>query len=79
MWRRTYDSWGFSPLDQVNRDNVNELRLVWSWAIEEGGRNQPTPLVYDGVLYSAQTGNVQALDARTGTLLWEYRRELPER
>ena len=79
MYRRTYDSWGYSPLDQVNRDNVPELSLVWSWAMEEGGRNQPTPLVYDEVLYLAQTGNVvHALDARTGTLLWEYRRELPE-
>ncbi|MCK5439753.1 MAG: PQQ-binding-like beta-propeller repeat protein, partial [Gemmatimonadetes bacterium] len=79
MYRRTYNGWGYSPLGQVNRDNVHELRLVWSWAMREGGRNQPTPLVYGGILYLAQTGNVvQALDARTGTLLWEYRRDLPE-
>ena len=78
MYRRTYDGWGYSPLDQINRDNVPELRLAWVWAMEDG-TNQPTPLVYDDVMYLANPGNViQALDARSGTLLWEYRHELPE-
>ena len=78
MYRRTYDGWGHSPLAQINRDNVPELRLAWVWAMEDG-TNQPTPLVYDGVMYLANPGNViQALDARTGTLLWEYRHELPQ-
>ena len=79
MWRRTYDSWGHSPLDEVDRENVHQLGLVWSWAMAEGGRNQPTPLIHDGVLYLAQTGNiVTAFDAREGTWLWAYGRELPE-
>ena len=78
MWRRTYDSHGFSPLDQVNRENVDDLELVWSWAMEPG-TNQPTPLVHDGIMYLPNAGSiVQAFDAATGDLIWEYRRELPE-
>ena len=74
MFRRTYDGWAHSPLDQVNRDNVGELRLVWSRAGEPGGQ-YTTPLVYSGVLYVQQPGDViQALDATNGDLIWEYRR-----
>ena len=78
IYRRTYDGWGHSPLDQITRDNVGDLQLAWVWSMGDG-RNQPTPLVYDGVMYLANPGNVvQALDAATGTLLWEYRRPLPQ-
>ncbi len=78
IYRRTYDGWGHSPLDQIDRGNVGDLQLAWVWSMGNG-RNQPTPLVYDGVMYLANPGNVvQALDAATGTLLWEYRRPLPE-
>ena len=77
-YRRTYDGWGYSPLDQINRENVAGLKLAWVWSMADG-RNQPTPLVYDGVMYLVNPGNViQALDAVSGTLLWEYRRSLPE-
>ena len=51
MWRRTLDSWGYSPLDQVNRSNVNQLRMVWSRAMGSGNVQEATPLVYDGVMY----------------------------
>jgi PQQ-dependent dehydrogenase (methanol/ethanol family) len=74
MFRRTYDGWGYSPLDQVNRDNVGELRLAWSRAMEPGGQ-YTTPLVYAGTLYVQHPGDViQALDATNGDLIWEYRR-----
>ena len=77
-WRRTRDSHGYSPLDQVTRDNVGELQLQWVLAIREGN-NQTTPLVHDGVMFLANPGNVvQAIDAATGTVLWEYRSPLPE-
>ena len=77
IYRRTYDGWGHSPLDQIDRENVGDLQLAWVWSMGDG-RNQPTPLVYDGVMYLAGPGNVvQALDAADGTLLWEYRRPLP--
>ncbi len=78
MYRRTLDSQGYSPLDQINRENVTDLRLAWAWAMEEGA-NQPTPLVRGGVMYLTHPMNtIQALDAATGELLWEYRRTFPE-
>ena len=78
-WRRTLDGWGYSPLDEIDTSNVGEMQLAWSWGLEPGV-SQTTPLVHDGVMYVANPGNVvHALDARTGDLLWEYRREIDER
>ena len=77
-WRRTRNSHGYSPLDQVTRDNVDELQLAWVLAIREGN-HQTTPLVHDGVMFLANPGNVvQAIDALTGDVIWEYRSPLPE-
>ena len=77
MWRRTLDSWAHSPLDQIDADNVGELELVWSRSLHSG-RQEGTPLVYDGVMYFPNPGDVvQALDAATGELFWEYVRALP--
>ena len=74
-WRRTLDGWGYSPLDEIDRDNAGDLRLAWSWAMAEGS-NQTTPLVHDGIMFLANPGAIiQALDAATGELLWQYRRE----
>ena len=79
MWRRTLDSWGYSPLDQIDRDNVGDLRMVWTRAMMREGRQQGTPLVHDGVLYMPNPKDViQAIDAATGDLLWEYRRDRPD-
>ena len=77
-WRRTLDGWGYSPLNQINRQNVRQLQLAWSWAMHPGS-NQATPLVHDGVMYVPNPNSiVQALDAATGDLIWEYRREFPQ-
>ena len=35
-WRRTLDSWGYSPLNEVNRNNVSRLKMVWSRGIVSG-------------------------------------------
>ena len=78
MWRRTLNGWGYSPLDQVTTENVGDLQLVWSRALTTG-RQQGTPLAYDGVLYMPNPRDViQAIDAVSGDLLWEYRREVPD-
>jgi alcohol dehydrogenase (cytochrome c) len=78
MWRRTYDSWGYSPLDQINKRNVANLQLAWAWT-QELGNQEAAPLVRDGIMFLAQSNNVvQALDARTGDLIWEYRHPLPQ-
>jgi len=74
-WRRTADGHGYSPLDQVKRENVDKLRLAWVLTMHEGS-NQATPLVHDGVMYLTHPQNViQALDAATGDLIWEYRND----
>jgi alcohol dehydrogenase (cytochrome c) len=74
MARRTYQGWSYSPLTQVTRDTVKDLQLAWAWMMQEGGANEPTPLVHAGTMYLTNTANVmQALDARTGELIWEHR------
>ena len=75
-WRRTLDGWGYSPLDQIDRGNVHRLQLAWAWSMP-AGVSQPTPLVYDGVMYVTGAANiVQAVDAATGDRIWEYRHDL---
>ena len=77
-WRRTLDGRGYSPLDQIDRGNVGDLRMVWSRALAPGSQ-QGTPLAYGGTLYVPNPNDViQALDAVTGDLRWEYRRDVPE-
>src|SRR5690349_199838 len=51
MWRRTTDSWGYSPLENINRRNVAGLTLAWSVDLDEAPSQEGIPLVYDGVLY----------------------------
>lgn len=72
MARRNYQAWSYSPLSEINTRNVKDLKLAWSWAMNEGGSNQPMPLVHNGIMYLTHTMNmVQALDAATGDLIWE--------
>ena len=78
MWRRTLDGWGYSPLDQITRDNVDQLRLVWSRGMTAGSQ-QATPLAYGGVMYLPNPRDIiQALDAVTGDFIWEHRRDVPD-
>jgi alcohol dehydrogenase (cytochrome c) len=76
MIRRDYKASYFSPLSQITAQNVNQLHLAWSWSMQEGASNgnQPAPIVHNGVLYVNNAGQVlQALDAKTGDLIWENR------
>ena len=49
-WRRTLDGWGYSPLDQIDRNNVSRIKMVWTRGLGTGNI-EATPLVYDGVMY----------------------------
>ena len=74
MLRHDYKATYFSPLNQITAQNVSQLHLVWSWAMQDGASNgnQPAPLVHNGVLFVNNAGMVlQALDAKTGDLIWE--------
>ena len=78
MWRRTLDSWGYSPLDQVSRENVDELQLVWTRNLATG-TGEITPLAYNGILFVPQANDIiEAIDAKTGDFIWQYRRDIPE-
>ena len=74
MWRGTPNNWAHSTLDQINKDNVDSLRLAWSWTMEPG-KQETTPLVHDGIMFLPQACDfIEAIDATDGTPLWEYRR-----
>jgi alcohol dehydrogenase (cytochrome c) len=78
MIRRTYDGWGYSPLDKINVSNASRLKLVWSAQTQEPGSHQAPPLVNNGVMFISTPNNqVAAYDAKTGTLLWRYKRVRP--
>jgi alcohol dehydrogenase (cytochrome c) len=77
MMRGNYQGWGFSSLDQVNKANVKGLQLVWA-RLMEPGINEAAPLIYKGVMYLGNPNDViQAIDAASGEVLWQYRRRLP--
>jgi quinohemoprotein ethanol dehydrogenase len=72
---RTYSEQRYSPLTQVNRDNVNTLGLAWfhEFDIEADRGMEATPLIVDGVLYvTTSWSRVYALDAKTGARKWSY-------
>ena len=74
MIRRNYQAWSYSPLSAITNKNVQDLRMAWVWAMNDGGANEPTPIVHNGIIYLSNTSNtVQALDGRTGDLIWENR------
>jgi alcohol dehydrogenase (cytochrome c) len=80
-WRRTYDGWGYSPLTQINRKNVKDLKVAWTFSMDSSpdAVNETTPLVHDGVMFLWNFGEtIDAIDAKTGTLLWKFSHELPE-
>jgi alcohol dehydrogenase (cytochrome c) len=77
-WRRTLDSWGYSPLAEIDRSNVAQLRMVWARPLANG-HQEGTPLVHNGVLYFPGPGDIiQAIDAASGDVLWQHRREIPK-
>jgi alcohol dehydrogenase (cytochrome c) len=79
LFRRTYDGWGYSPLSQITPANVGNLQLVWSFATGQVEGHQAPPIVNNGVMFVATPGNqVLAIEAKTGALLWRYKRAVPE-
>ena len=79
MWRGNYANQGYSELENINKDNVAGLQLAWAWPMADVGIQETAPLVHDGIMF-LQTNNsiVEALDAKTGDKIWEYRQALTE-
>ena len=75
----SYRSQRFSPLKQINADNVAGLRPTWVYQVREPGIVEATPLVVDGVMYLTEPpSTVTALDARSGRRLWSWSPSMPK-
>ena len=75
---RTYREERFSPLAQINADNVGRLGLAWYYDLDTKRGQEATPIVVDGLMFvSTAWSKVKALDAATGELLWAYDPEVP--
>ena len=78
MIRRTYDGWGYSPLTQINAQNVQRLQPAWVFSTGANNGHEAAPLINNGVMFVSTPGSqVLAIDAANGNLLWRYRHELP--
>src|SRR5688572_31520451 len=78
MIRRSYDGWGYSPLNQINTGNVSQLKPVWGMLTGENRVHEAAPIVNNGVMFISTPNNqVIALDAKAGNILWRYRRPRP--
>src|ERR1700680_3430019 len=78
MFNRTYDGQRFSPLKQINKQNIAQLRMVWERGMG-AGQTETIPIIHNGVMYVVNPGAVvQALNATNGDLLWEYKRKVPD-
>ena len=74
MMRGNYQGWGFSPLTQVSKTNVKTLQLIWSRLLDPGTM-EATPIVFNGVMFIANPNDaIQAIDAASGEVQWQYRR-----
>ena len=79
MYRRTYDSWGYSPLSQITPDNAGRLKLVWTLQTGQIEGHQAPPIVNNGVMFVATPGSqLLAIDAKKGEILWRFKRPIPE-
>ena len=67
------DNMHYSPLTQINRANVKQLEVIWSFDTGERGGLQTSPIIVEGILYGiTPTQKVFALDAADGKLLWKF-------
>jgi alcohol dehydrogenase (cytochrome c) len=74
MLRHDQFASNFSPLNQITTANADQLQLQWVWPMNDGGTNQPAPIVHNGIIYLNNTGGIlQAIDGKTGNLIWEHR------
>ena len=80
----TYRSERFSPLDQINAENVRGLKVIWAYQMQPAtnagnGLVETTPIVVDGIMYITEPpSTVTALDARTGKMIWTWSPDMPD-
>ncbi len=74
MYHQSYKSWNYSALDQINANNVKDLKVVWMHTPGANKRGvQAVPIVVDGILYyTTSDSQIWALDGATGAFLWKF-------
>jgi quinohemoprotein ethanol dehydrogenase len=78
-YNRTLNEQRYSPLDQINADNVVQLKLAWRFPTNSTRGLEATPLVVDGVMYTtAPWSVVYAIDARSGAQIWSWDPKVPK-
>jgi alcohol dehydrogenase (cytochrome c) len=78
MTRRTYDGWGYTPLEQINASNVKRLQPVWTLSTGMTNGHEAAPIVNGGVMFVSTSYNqILALEAKTGNILWRYQSPVP--
>ena len=79
MYRGNYSGWGYSPLDRITPANVKKLVPVWTFSTGVTEGHQSPPIVNNGIMFvTTPQQQVFALNAKTGDLLWRYKKDLPE-
>lgn len=79
MIRGTYNGWGYSPLNQINSENVGRLRPVWGFITGSNRPHESAPVINNGVMFiTTADSQVIALNAVTGDELWRYQRTRPD-
>ena len=79
MYGRNYSAWRYSPLDQIEAENVARIAPAWIFQTGVSGKFQTTPLVRDGVMYvTGPSNHAWALDLKTGRELWHYSEPVPD-
>jgi alcohol dehydrogenase (cytochrome c) len=77
--RGNYQGWSYSPLEQINVHNVKRLTPAWAFSTGVDSGHQAPLIVNNGLMFVATPyAQVIALEAKTGKLMWRYKRELPE-
>ena len=80
----TYNSERYSPLTEVNTENVKDLKVIWAYQMQPSthsgaGLVETTPVVVDGIMYLTEPpSTVTALDVRTGKTIWTWSPDMPE-
>ena len=73
----TYNSHRYSPLKQVTAANASRLQTKWAYHLDGMNELEFTPIVLNGVMYLSGFNRIDALDARTGNIVWKYQRQPP--
>ena len=73
-----YSGRRYSGLDQINRENVDDLQVAWVYQMQRPGIVETTPIVFDGLMIITEPpSTVSALDVNTGRRVWTFRPTIP--